>query len=159
MMRIAELTVLLLTGEKMKSIFKYDLAISFSGEDRRIAEQIASLLNRKGICVFYDEFEKAELWGKDLYTHLTEIYRNRARFCLILVSQSYAEKQWTNLERKAAQARAFEENIEYILPLKIDDIEIAGILPTVGHISFTTHSIPEIVELIIQKIKQHKSNI
>ena len=29
--------------------------------------------------VFYDEYERAELWGKDLYSHLDEVYRRSAR--------------------------------------------------------------------------------
>ena len=71
-----------------------------------------------GVSVFYDEYEKADLWGKNLYDHLSDVYRKRARFCLMLLSKHYAAKQWTNHERQAAQARAFSENQEYILPGK-----------------------------------------
>ena len=43
---------------------KYDIAISFAGEDRPIAERLASLLVTQGLNVFYDAYEQPNLWGK-----------------------------------------------------------------------------------------------
>ena len=66
--------------------------------------------------------ERVDLWGKDLYAHLTDLYENRARFCIMLVSQYYAAKLWTIQERRAMQARAFSEQREYILPVRLDGV-------------------------------------
>jgi hypothetical protein len=52
---------------------EYDIVISFAGEDRQVAEEIAVELKNNGIRVFYDNFEKADLWGKDLYEHLIDV--------------------------------------------------------------------------------------
>ena len=49
----------------------------------------------------------------------------------MFLSQNYARTLWARHELKNAQARAFEENQEYILPVRLDDTEIPGILPTV----------------------------
>ena len=132
----------------------YDVAISFAGEDRKLAEEIAENLSRLGIKVFYDNFERANLWGKDLYAYLSEVYGKKAKYCLMVISENYAKKHWTNLERQAAQAKAFREKHEYILPLRLDDTEIPGILPTTGYIDIRNTSINEIVNLIIEKISQ-----
>ncbi|MED4690408.1 toll/interleukin-1 receptor domain-containing protein [Peribacillus frigoritolerans] len=132
----------------------YDIAISFAGEDRKTAEEIAEKLIRLGIRVFYDNFERANLWGKNLYTHLSDVYGEKAKYCLMIVSKSYEKKHWTNLERQAAQAKAFREEHEYILPLRLDDTEIPGLLPTTGYVDIRDTDISEIVELIIQKISQ-----
>ncbi|PGT77455.1 hypothetical protein COD15_01635 [Priestia megaterium] len=132
----------------------YDIAISFAGEDRETAEEIAEKLTKLGIRVFYDNFERANLWGKDLYTHLSDVYGEKAKYCLMIVSKSYAKKHWTNLERQAAQAKAFREQHEYILPLRLDDTKISGLLPTTGYIDIRDTNISEIVNLIIQKISQ-----
>jgi hypothetical protein len=70
----------------------------------------------------------------------------------MLLSKHYESKLWTNLERKSAQARAFRENREYILPIRIDDTKITGIHETVGYIDFKSHSIDEIVEMIMKKL-------
>jgi len=130
----------------------YDVAISFAGEDRSVAESIAIKLKEKGVRVFYDAFEKDQLWGKNLYEYLTKIYTEEARYCLVLVSKSYAEKSWTNLERQSAQARALREGKEYILPIRIDDTKIPGLPETVGYISLSNTTIEKIIDLILKKL-------
>ncbi|MFA8434269.1 MAG: toll/interleukin-1 receptor domain-containing protein [Marinifilaceae bacterium] len=137
-----------------KETLKYDLAISFAGEDREIAERIAKRLTELNHKVFYDKYEQATLWGKDLFTHLNEIYSNSAKYCLMIISKDYAEKQWTSHERKAAQARAFRQNKEYILPLKLDDTEIPGINETVGYIDYRKVDFQEIIQLLEYKIEE-----
>jgi hypothetical protein len=97
--------------------FDYDVAISFAGEQRREAEGIADHLRAASVSVFYDAYEQADLWGKNLYDHLATVYQHKARYCLMLVSAEYAAKVWTTHERQSAQARALTQNTEYILPL------------------------------------------
>lgn len=146
--------------EKEKTIdskeYEYDIALSFAGEDRKYADEIAHALKIKEISVFYDKYEQADLWGVDLYTHLSTIYKDKAKFCLMFLSQHYAKKAWTSHERKNAQARAFLEQKEYILPLRIDDTEIPGILPTVGYIDINKFTTDEIVDMILLKLKKSK---
>lgn len=137
-----------------KSMHTYDIAISFAGEDREIAEKLANSIVLKGFNVFYDDYEKANLWGKNLYDHLIKIYRDEAKYCLILISNNYAKKLWTNHERRAAQTRAIKENCEYILPLKLDDTDIDGILDTVGYIEYNHTKFEEIINLIEEKIQK-----
>src|SRR4051794_37482372 len=74
---------------------QYDVCLSFAGEDRVYVEKVASSLRRMKVAVFYDRYEQAELWGKDLYTHLDSVYRLSAKFCLIFISKHYAKKLWT----------------------------------------------------------------
>lgn len=95
--------------------YSYDVALSFAGEDRIYAEALAGALRHHGIRVFYDKYEKDTLWGKDLYTHLSDLYQNKARYCVTFFSHHYIEKTWTKHELRAAQARAFREQQEYIL--------------------------------------------
>lgn len=133
---------------------KYDIAISFAGEDREIAEKLANKLSEKQVSVFYDNFEKADLWGKNLYDYLSSVYSEKSKYCIMLLSKHYENKLWTNLERKSAQARAFRENREYILPIKIDDTKITGIHETIGYIDINSHTIEEIVELAMNKLKK-----
>lgn len=130
----------------------YDIALSFAGEDREYVDRVANLLRQRGVRVFYDSFEEADLWGKDLYTHLSEIYRERARFTVMFISEAYARKRWTNHERMAAQARAFQEAQEYILPARFDNTDIPGVLPTVGYISLKNRSPEDFVSIITKKL-------
>ncbi|NTE35227.1 toll/interleukin-1 receptor domain-containing protein [Agrobacterium tumefaciens] len=132
--------------------YDYDVALSFAGEDRAYVEQVAHALAGKGVKVFYDMFEEAELWGKDLYVHLSEIYRHRARFTVMFISKAYTEKLWTRHERKAAQARAFEKLEDYILPAVFDDAQVEGILPTTGYTSLSRKTPNELADLVIKKL-------
>ena len=142
--------------EKMKRgtrvEYKYQVALSFAGEDREHAEKLAKLLKDRHISVFYDSYEQAELWGKDLYQHLQSVYRDEAQFCVVFLSQAYAKKLWTRHELKQAQARAFREHQEYILPVRIDDTEIPGISETIAYIDLRSTSVEEIANLVIQKL-------
>lgn len=57
---------------------KFHVALSFAGEDRVYVDAVAKALQAEGVDVFYDKFEEVDLWGKDLYTHLSDVYQNRA---------------------------------------------------------------------------------
>ena len=70
---------------QLNAYFEYEVAISFAGEQRVAAEAIATFLKAAGVSVFYDKDEKAALWGKDLYVHLSEIYQFKAQYCILLV--------------------------------------------------------------------------
>ncbi len=137
----------------------YDIAVSFAGEDRRLVEEFADALKKKGVRIFYDKFEQSTLWGKDLYQHLQSIYKDKAEYCLIFVSENYTKKNWTLHELKQAQARSFQQNVEYILPVRIDDTELPGINPTIGYIDLRHVSIDNLVELTLEKIGQRTSPI
>src|SRR5438128_7586050 len=98
--------------------FDYDVSLSFAGGNRVYVRKVADALRDKGVRVFFDEYEEAALWGRDLYTHLNDVYENSARFCVLFASKQYATKVWTNHERQSAQARAIQEHSEYILPAR-----------------------------------------
>lgn len=134
---------------------KYHVALSFAGEDRTYVERVATLLQAEGVDVFYDLFEEADLWGKNLYTHLSDVYQNKALFTVMFVSEAYRTKLWTNRERESAQARAFADSSEYILPAFFDEsIEVPGLLKTTGYISLKTKTPEQLAALIVQKLKK-----
>ena len=137
---------------------QYDVALSFAGEDRHHAKRLAELLEAGGYSVFYDDFERAQLWGKDLYVHLSSVYKDQARYCVIFLSAHYARKSWTKHELQSAQARAFvEENREYILPVRLDDTEIPGILLTAGYLDLRSMTIEEIYQALVKKLSSNTS--
>ena len=136
---------------KMRS-YTYDVAISYAGEDRAAAEALASALERRGVTVFFDTYEQATLWGKNLYTYLSDLYQHKAHYCVTFLSKHYATKLWTNHEREAAQARAFQENDEYILPIRLDATNIPGLLPTVAYLNWSDMTPDAVAELLVQKL-------
>jgi hypothetical protein len=132
--------------------YQYDVCLSFAGEQRAYVEQVASQLVKRGIRTFYDQYEQSDLWGKDLYEHLDTIYRVKAKYCILFASVDYAHKVWTSHERKSAQARAFAQSEEYILPVKFDDTDIPGLRSTTGYIDARQVDPAQLGSLISEKL-------
>jgi len=131
---------------------EFDIALSFAGENRDYVDQVANLLRDSGVKVFYDLFEEANLWGKNLYDYLSDVYMNKALYTIMFISEDYAKKLWPSHERQSMQARAFQESQEYILPARFDDTAIPGVLPTVGYISLVNRTPDQLVEVIHKKL-------
>lgn len=141
----------------MDSQFKFDVAISFAGEDRTTARELADTLTANGVKVFYDEFHLLDLWGKNLVEFFQDTYMNQARFFIPLLSAHYAEKAWPSLEKQSALARTMQTKGEYILPLRLDDTQVPGILPTVGYLDLRQINIDRVVELVLHKLGRTES--
>lgn len=136
----------------MKENYKYDVALSFAGEDRIYVEQVAVRLKALGISVFYDNFETATLWGKNLYQYISDIYSKESKYTVAFISRNYTRKLWTLHELREAQSRAFAENVEYIVAAKLDDTEITGFPRTIGYIDISNKSPEEFADLIALKV-------
>lgn len=136
----------------------YDIALSFAGEDRPYVEKVADLLRAKKVKVFYDLYAQVDLWGENLYDHLTELYQERATHTVLFISQHYKDKLWTNLERRAAQARALSE-ANYILPVRFDQTELPGMLRTTGYVEASRLEPEQLVDLILRKIRWPNSGL
>jgi hypothetical protein len=137
--------------------YKYDVALSFAGEDRSYVEIIAKELKARGLEVFYDEFEKVSLWGKDLSTYLDELFRENAEFCVMFISQVYINKSWCILERESAMNRQYKDG-EYILPVRLDETTIHGITDRYGYLEAKDFSPVQLAEKIIKKLSKVKLN-
>jgi cyclophilin family peptidyl-prolyl cis-trans isomerase len=131
----------------------YDVCLSFAGEDRPYVELVAAALRGAGIRVFYDAYEEASLWGKDLYQHLAGVYEQDGRYCVVFLSAAYASKVWPRHELKSAQARAFKDNREYLLPARFDDTRLPGVPETVAYIDLRSRTPQQLADIIIQKVR------
>ena len=137
---------------------RVDVAISFAGEDRGIASEIASGLYKRGFRVFYDRFFEYEMWGKDLESYLGEIFSEKARYCLILLSSHYVGKRWPRYELEQAMSRQHDRG-EYILLLRLDETSLEEFPPTIGYLDYERcdYSPTKVVELIEKKLRQEES--
>ena len=138
--------------EQNNKKFDYDVALSYSGEDRSYAEDLAKELKKGKVEVFYDKLEEAKLWGKELHIYLSYLYRFGAKFCVVFISRNYIKNKWTMFELKSALVREFEDEEEYILPIRLDDTDVKEIPQTKGFITLKEKSIKEVSELILDKL-------
>jgi len=137
--------------------YSYDVAISYAGEDLVHAKALAATLKAHEVHVFFDLYEKPTLWGQDLYAYLSDIYQNQAQYCVMFLSQHYATKLWPTHEREATQARAFKEQEVYILPIRLDDTEVLGILRTTAYLHWHRETVESITTAIMEKLKQENT--
>ncbi|NKE56185.1 TIR domain-containing protein [Lentzea sp. PSKA42] len=136
----------------MTPVPKYDVCLSFAGEDRPYVDEVARHLSELGVSRFYDTDEQADLWGKNLVEHLDQIYRVDSRFCVMFVSEHYARKMWTKHERQSAFDRALVSDTEYVLPVRFDDTVIPALRVGTGYLDLRRLTPRELAEKIAEKV-------
>ena len=130
----------------------YEVALSFAGEQREYVGEVAQALQKFGISVFYDEFEKINLWGKDATEELQAVYEHRADRVVLFISKEWVEKVWPQHERRAALSGAIQKPGEYILPVRFDDTPVPGLPSSMIYLHAKDHSPAELASLIAEKI-------
>lgn len=136
------------------SAFQFDVAVSFAEEDRKFVDKVVRLLKRRKIKVFYDKDAMVDTWGRNMYVHLDDIYRTKARYCVMFISRHYKKKRWTQHERDSAQARAsLLANRQYILPFRFDDTEIEGLWDTISYLPINDYDEKKLADAIVAKLK------
>jgi len=133
--------------------YEFDVALSFAGSERDYARTIAAIAKANGLTVFLDELFEADLWGKNLVESLSDIYETKARYCLIIVSEEYRKRVFTNVERRAALDRAIRDRAEYILPVVVDNSWIDGLPKATAYLDLRKRSVIAICEILVEKVK------
>jgi tetratricopeptide (TPR) repeat protein len=135
--------------------FEYDIAISFASEERNIAIELATEFSAKySYRVFYDDYEQAKILGSDLEYYLKQIFSEKARYYLLLLSEHYLKSRWTNIEWQAAVNSAMR-GIDYgfVLPIRIhSNLKLPTPLSTLGYIDFEKKTTTEVCSIIDTKI-------
>jgi hypothetical protein len=134
-------------------MFEHEVAISYAGEDREIAEQIAQSLRKKGIPVFYDKFYKVDLWGKSLSSWFGKKYGKSSRFVLVLISRHYPIKDWANFEFSIARAEEKKRKDDFILPVRLDNTKISGLPSDKAYLDFKKEGLNGVINCLVQKVK------
>lgn len=138
----------------MSSTNKFDVALSFAGEQRDFVYQVASILEDEGIAVFYDEFYKSHLWGKDLSEYFKDVYYSNSDWCIMFVSKDYVSKAWPSFERKNAIAKEIRIQNGHLLPVRFDDSEVPGLPENTGYLDARKESPETIAKLFLEKMEQ-----
>jgi len=136
---------------------KFDVALSFAGEQRKYVNEVAKILESNGIKVFYDEFYQSHLWGKDMTVYFKEVYYSNSDWCIMFLSKEYVTKAWPSFERENAMAKALEVKDGYILPVKFDDTEIPGLPTTIAYQDGNKKTPEDIAKLFLEKMGSEKN--
>lgn len=129
----------------------YDVAISFSGEDRPIARQIAESLRKRGVHVFFDEYVQSELWGRNLYDYLTKIYEE-SRLCIVIVSESYTHSQWASSELRNLVAHSRLRDSFAIFPIIVGAAR-TGLLGNLASLNWSETNADDVAALVEERLQ------
>jgi len=133
--------------------FRFDFGISFCGDHRILARQIRDGLKNVGFSVFFDEDFEHEMVGHDGTTFLRNVYSRECRFCIVLISRSYDQRNWTDLEREAVQSRELRGERGVLIPVPIEDYQPAWLPESRIRFDLWKRSIPELVALLTKRAR------
>ncbi|WP_439378937.1 TIR domain-containing protein [Amycolatopsis lexingtonensis] len=136
---------------------EYDLAVSFSGQDRNYVERVVRACQAQGLTVFYDQDETVRLWGRNGISEFRRIYGGvAARFVVPFFSRAYLAGGYPMDELTAATVADVERGGGYILPVMLDSVKVPRemLSPDVIYISAADKTQEQLVGLIVEKVAQ-----
>ncbi|MCW2478031.1 TIR domain-containing protein [Candidatus Symbiopectobacterium sp. NZEC135] len=132
--------------------FKYDVALSFAGEQREYVEKVARGLKGFGVSCFYDFDEISSLWGKNGIEVLNKTYEEESRVVVMFVSSEYVNKPWCKVERRAALSARMEHDKDSVLQVVFDKVKVPGIPTSEIYVEAENYVPGELAVLICQAI-------
>lgn len=138
--------------------YKYDFALSFSGEDRVIAEKIFLRLQENEFEVFYDFNEQHRILAEDVEGYLRPIYDSDSRFVICILGKDYPRRAWTKFESSIFRDR-FDQNAVIPVMLSSNPPGVFDEVSNRGNFSIDPSQeldpqIDRFVQLLIQKIEE-----
>jgi hypothetical protein len=134
-------------------MFRFDVAISYAGEEEGIAKDLSRLLQDKGAKVFFAKNEKVYLFGKSLTLELDYIFGPYTKFAIPIVSKHYIQKYWTKYEFNVSKMEQRKRGFEFILPVRLDDITLEGLNRDIVYIDLRKEGFLGTAEIIIRKLR------
>ena len=132
---------------------KYQVALSFAGEQRTYVEQVAAELKTRGVRLFYDHYELADLWGNHMSEKLHEVYENNSEAIVLFISAEYVRKAWPTHERRASLSAAVSKDEVILLPVRFDATPVPGLLDDILFVHADDVSPGRLANLICEKLK------
>lgn len=102
----------------------FDIAISFAGENRELAEEIATTLKILDFEVFYDRLYENNYLGRSWGKEFERIFTNDSKFIVCILDEHHRRKIWPTFEREC-----FAEKVQTneVIPIFLDDTKFVGI--------------------------------
>jgi len=140
---------------------KFLVAFSFAGEQRDLVRAIAEAVEKKigSNTVFLDEWFEHYLAGHGADLKLQMIYGEQCELAVVCISERYRGKPWTLAEHEAILARLMKSRASVdrreqlaILPIRVGDGEVEGILFNTIVPDVRRKSLEEAAQLIVDRL-------
>jgi hypothetical protein len=138
------------------------VAFSFAGEQRDFVRQVAEEVERAigPPNVFFDEWFEHYIAGDDADLKLQRIYDDGCVLAVVCVSGQYGGKPWTLAEHQAIRARQLKARASAhprdtlgILPIRVGDGDVAGVLFNTIVPDVRTKSPADVAVLILDRLR------
>jgi hypothetical protein len=103
---------------------EFEIAISFAGENRQLAQYITEQLESIDVSVFLDENYEANYLGKTWSKQFERIFLEDSTLVICLLDKFHKDKIWPTFERDCFKKRV---PIEEVIPIFLDDTVFVGI--------------------------------
>jgi hypothetical protein len=112
---------------------EFEIAISFAGENRKLAKYIAEQFEEIDVPVFYDEYYESNYLGKAWSKEFERIFVSDSRFVVCLLDLNHREKIWPTFERDCFKKRIPDGEV---IPIYLDETVFVGIPDDIVGIKF-----------------------
>ena len=136
----------------MQAYYDYDIALSYAGEDRDRAKELAFCAERRGTRVFYDKDEAARLWGENLFTLLTDVYQIAHGIVSPCCRSTMQRSLGLGANLRPLKLEHWQKE-PYLLPVRLDDSSVPGILPTKRSCHGRATPVTRLAELVLERLK------
>ncbi|WEF23582.1 TIR domain-containing protein [Paracoccus sp. S3-43] len=113
--------------------YEHDIAISFAGENRALAQFISEQLGVLDIGVFYDRHYEDNYLGGAWHAVFSEKFAAKSRLVVALLDKRHLEKIWPTFERDCFRHRVVNSEV---IPVRLDDSIFPGIPNDINSIRF-----------------------
>lgn len=141
----------------------YDIAISFTEKHRKVAEVIAAKLSEKGYEVYFYPNKIVDDIGTNMRERVPYIYQYQSKRVIVLFSEDYFTKRWTQVEWEAIKIRDAKEKEEYgnqskfMIPVMVEEFEHEEIDGDVVHYKWNG-DVEQFIEKISNLLEAPKDN-
>ena len=117
---------------KTRKTRQFKLGISYAGEQREFVRQVYTCLCNSGIFdkdeLFFDDWQEHLINGANADIVLDKIYSERCEKVVVLFSEAYLSKHWTNkLEWRRAITNLITDDTNNVCLLRFRDVDIDSI--------------------------------
>ena len=136
--------------------FEVDVIVAFSATDRGTAEEFARLLAGKNIRVSLDEIDGPKAGSREPAAHLAETFARKSRFTLLLISRSFPQMDWKEVEQMTARLPADAAPGSSFIPVRLDDTDLPGMSTEIKDLR--SDSLQGIAERVADTILREKGH-
>lgn len=157
-----EYTLLRMTGNDDKKLKEYDVFVSHANNDKNdYVNRLVEAIKKLGINIFYDSDVLS--WG-DNWKEIILSGTEKSEFAIIVISDSFFDREWTEIELSEFLQRQNKMKQKTVLPL-LHNISIEQLkdkypaLQYIQAIKSNEHSAEQIAILLAKElIKRYKNN-